>query len=152
MFKKILKGLGAILLVFVVFFTVIGGWTVYKSSEYEKTAIPYMDVAIRDISSWQVETMKGYLVKTTLDGVSDEDLQKIVKGLSNMGNLIELGEYQFKSVSKKAMAGGESGTFVSYTVPAKYEKGDATLTITLKVVEDSFLVYSFNLNSLALLD
>jgi hypothetical protein len=152
MFTKILKGFGITLLVIIGLFVSIGIWSGYKSAEYEETAIPYMTKAIHDISNWQLDTMKSYLASEVLEGVTDSDLGKVVNGLSRMGNLLELGEYQYQGVSTRAMAGGNSGTFVSYQVPAKYEKGNATLSITLKEVDNGFIVYNFNLNSLALFD
>jgi len=152
MFMKILKGLGVALLVIIGFFILIGIWTGYKSSEYEKTAIPYMNVAIKDISNWQIDTIKSYLTENVRDNLSDADSQKMINILSKMGSLIEVGEYQFTNVSTQSVLGGESGTYVSYIVPAKYENGDATITITLKEVGDSFQVYSFNLDSLALFE
>ncbi|KZN30448.1 hypothetical protein N480_05705 [Pseudoalteromonas luteoviolacea S2607] len=151
MFKKILKGLGFTLLVIIGLFTFALAWTSYKAASYEETAIPYMDKAIKDISTWQVDTVRSYLVVSTNDRVSESDLQALVKGLSKMGRLIEIGEFQFMNVSSTAMAGEASGSFVTYRVPAKYENGDGLITITLQEVDDSFQVYSFNLNSLALL-
>ena len=52
MFKKLLKGFGIALLILICLFVLIAVWSGYKSSEYEKTAIPYMNTAIADISSW----------------------------------------------------------------------------------------------------
>ncbi len=151
MFVKILKGIGIAFLSLVVLFVCVGIWSFYKSSEYENTAIPYLEIAIRDISGWDKQVMAGYMTASVVDTVSDDDLTVIVGALSKMGKLQSLGDYQFTDVSSKAIVGAESGTFVTYVVPAHYENGDATITVTLKEEGDSFSVYRFNLNSLTLL-
>lgn len=152
MFKKILKGFGIAVLTLVLLFVLVAVWSGYKSSQYEETAIPYMDTAIADISTWELETFKKYLTASELEDINQSDLEKLIRALSKMGKLVEIGEYQFNTVTSRALAGGGSGTFVTYTVPATYENGNATLIITLKEEADSFSVYHFKLNSLALFD
>lgn len=152
MFKKVLKGLGIAILSLITLFVIIGVWSGYKSSTYEKTAIPYLDVAIPEISTWETDAMKKYLTPSVLADVSEKDLNTVVRTLSKMGELVELGQYEFSSVTSKALIGGGSGTFVTYVVPANYENGQATLTVTLKEEGDSFSVYQFNLNSMTLLE
>ncbi len=152
MFKKLLKGFGIALLILICLFVLIAVWSGYKSSEYEKTAIPYMDTAIADISSWELGTLKSYLTPSEVENINEDDLKRLIKALSKMGALVEIGEYQFNTVTSRALTPGGSGTFVTYTVPAVYENGDAVLTITLKEEGDSFSVYHFKLDSLALFD
>ncbi|MEA3588648.1 hypothetical protein J6I75_09800 [Pseudidiomarina sp. 1APP75-27a] len=152
MFKKVLKGLGIAILSLITLFVIIGVWSTYKSSAYETTAIPYLDVAIPEISTWEKPVMKSYFTPSVLADISEKDLDTLVRALSKMGKLVELGQYEFSSVTSKAITGGGSGTFVTYVVPATYENGDATLTVTLKEEDDSFSVYEFNLNSMALLE
>lgn len=152
MFKKILKGFGIAILSLVVLFTLVAVWSGYKSSQYEETAIPYMDTAIADISTWELETFKSYLTESELENINESDLERLIRALSKMGKLVEIGEYQFNTVTSRALVGGGSGTFVTYTVPTVYENGDAMLTITLKEEDTSFSVYHFKLNSLALFD
>ncbi len=150
---KIIKGIGIAILLLVLLLVSIGVWTWYKSSKYEETAVPYVTKAIYDISEWNLESMKSYLAPEVMKEVSDSDLKKILNGLSKMGKLLHLEEPQFLSISSQATTKTGSGTFISYKVPAKYEKGDATLNIILKEVgEGRFIIYKFNLDSLALFE
>jgi len=152
MLKKLLKGIGITILGMFILFAIIATWSNIKSSNYKETAIPYLDTALTDISSWELDVLKKYMTPSSLEGVSEEDLAKLVRAFSKMGKLKEFGKYEFTNVSSKAMAGGDSGTFVTYVVPAKYENGDATITVTLKEEQDSFSVYHFNLNSMTLIE
>lgn len=151
MIMKILKGFGIAFLSLIAVFIVIAAWAGFKSASYNETAVPYMKQVIPAISTWQVDAMKLHLTPSVLESIDEKDLTTIVNGLAKMGQLIELGEFEFSKVTSQALTGGNSGTFVTYTVPAKYENGDATITVTLKESGDSFTVYHFNLNSLALL-
>jgi Na+-transporting methylmalonyl-CoA/oxaloacetate decarboxylase gamma subunit len=152
MIKTMLKGIGITFLFLVIIFVLIFAWSSVKSSQYEETAIPYMNTAIEDISKWNVESFKQYLTPSIIKDINEQDLKTLIKGLSKMGGLVEIGEYEFNNVTSRAVTSGGSGTFVTYVVPAKYENGDANLTITLKEEGDSFSVYHFKLNSLTLLE
>lgn len=151
MIKKVLKGFGVVFLCFIMLMILVAVWSYYKSSEYEETAVPYMETAIKDISTWDKEVIKSYLTPSVESTINDSDFEILVNSFTKMGALVEISEYQFNSVESKAVMGSESGTFVTYTIPTKYENGDATITLTLKEEGDSFSVYQFNLNSLTLL-
>ena len=135
MFKKLLKGFGIALLILICLFVLIAVWSGYKSSEYEKTVIPYMNTAIADISSWELDTFKNYLTPSEIENINGDDLKRLIKALSKMGALVEIGEYQFNTVTSRALTSVCSGTFVTYTVPALSENVDAVLTIPLKEEE-----------------
>lgn len=112
MYKKLLKGFGIALLILICLFVLIAVWSGYKSSEYEKTAIPYINTAIADISSWELDTFKNYLTPSEVENINEDDLKRLIKALSKMGALVEIGEYQFNTVTSRALTSGGSGTFL----------------------------------------
>ena len=118
MFKKLLKGIGVVLLSLVGIIIVIAAWSGYKSSQYEGTAIPYMDKAIPELSKWELDNFKKYLTPSVMEELNEKDLKTLIKGLSKMGELVEVGDYQFNTVTSRALTSGGSGTFVTYIVPA----------------------------------
>jgi hypothetical protein len=61
-------------------------------------------------------------------------------------------EPQFTQVYAGTTAEDGGNTYVTYTVLASYENGDAVLTIQLLDLGESFAIYQFNVNSIALLD
>ena len=150
MIKKIFKGIGITLLVLVVLIVGVGIWTGYKSATYETTAIPYMANAIPEISKWNPEIMRSYMSPETLVDVTENDFSNIVRALSKMGALISTGEPIFQSVNSSSTVQNGSMTLVTYHVPATYENGDANLTVVLKEKDESFEIYRFNLDSMAL--
>jgi hypothetical protein len=150
MFKKILKGLGIAFLLLVILFVGIGVWTGYKSAAYKETAVPYIKIVVPEISKWDHALMKSYMSPETFEGVTDANFEKVVSYLGKMGALISMEEPVFQTVSSSATVQNGAATIVNYSVLAKYENGDANISISLKEVEDSFEVYKFNLNSMAL--
>lgn len=150
MIKKILKGLGVAFLVLITLFIGLGVWAGYKSSAYEETAVPYIKQAVPEISKWDAPTMKSYMSSETFEGVSDPDFNQVVLFLSKMGAFISMEEPVFQRVNTSASVQQGSGTFVHYTIAAKYENGDANIIIALKEIDNGFEVYHFNVNSMAL--
>lgn len=149
---KIIKGIGITILVLVLLIASFVVWTWQKSEQYKDTAVPYMVKAIHDISDWDMEVMKSYMDPKPFEKVSDADLKKLVNMMSKMGKILQLEEPQFLSISSQNSTDTGSNTFVKYRVPAKYEKGNATINITLKEIDDDkFIIYKFNLDSLALI-
>ena len=148
--KTFFKTIGILFLVLIVLLVCAGGWTGYKSSGYEKTAIPFMEKAIPEISKWDSDIMKSYMAPETMSEVSDAEFSKMVKILSKMGALISIDEPMFQSVSSSTTSKYGAMTAVTYKVKAIYENGDATLNIVLKESGDSFKFFRFNVDSLAL--
>ncbi len=151
MFKKILKGFGIFILVMVVLVVLVAAYTGYKQSEYSETAVPYIRNVIPKISTWDPQKAKIFFVPGTFDNVSDEDFEKLFKWFSKLGQLKSIEDPQFLSVNSSATTSEGANTIVTYSIEAHYENGDATITIKLLDLNESFEVYSFNVNSMALI-
>ena len=144
--------MGITLLVIICLFVILAVWTSFKASGYKETAMPYLTPALTEISKWDAQTLKSYMTPTSIEGVADDDLSKIIRAFSKLGDLKKLGEYQFINVSTKAVTGDGSGTFVTYKIPASFENGEAQITVTLKEEGESFSIYHFNINSMAMIE
>lgn len=151
MIKKILKGIGIAVLVVVGIFASSGIWTAYQSAGYEKTAVPYMAKAIPEISTWDPIIMKSYMAPETLEGVPVEDFEQVATYLRKLGSFISMAQPELQSITSSTSISDGPLTLVSYSIPVKYEHGQATVSVALKEKENSFEVYRFNVNSMALL-
>jgi hypothetical protein len=152
MFKRILKWIGIFVSGLVILFVLAAVYSGYKSTQYDETAIPYIEQVIPIISEWDVDQARSYFTSKALENTSEEDFQKLFRWLSKMGKLLSLGEPQFSNVTSGATLSEGSITIVTYTVPAEYEYGEALITIRLVDLGDSFEIYYFNLSSTALMD
>jgi hypothetical protein len=150
MIKKILIVMGFLLLLIILFIAGLAIWTWYKSSSYEKTAVPYIKNAIIEISKWDPDVISSYMSPDVRKEIIETEFTDLVRVFSKMGILISIDEPQFKTVTISRSKEHGAMKLVSYVVEAKYENGDATIDITLKDMGDTFNIHSFNLYSMAL--
>jgi hypothetical protein len=151
MIKNMLKGIGVAFLLIIGIFASLGIWTAYQSATYEKTAVPYIASAIPDISTWDPIIMKSYMAPETLEGVPVADFEQVAIYLRKLGYFISMEQPQFQTITTDTSTQNGPLTLVSYLIPVQYEHGQATLSVVLKEKENSFEVYRFNVDSMALL-
>ncbi len=150
--KKVFKVLGIIFLFTIISFGAIGVYTYLKTSEYSKTAVPYIKEKIPKLSSWDLAVAKQYLAPQVLETTKDEDLKKLMRWFSKLGSLKSIEEPQFVNVTSSATVANGKQTIATYTILANYENGVANITMRLLEVEDGFQIYQFHINSNALID
>jgi len=110
-----------------------------KSSELETIANPYIEKALPEISTWEVDVFKSYVTQESNDNTPDEDLLKLFKAFSKLGVLKEINEIRFLKMS--------NFNYLTYQVEARYENGPATIYILLKETNGNFEISNFNLES-----
>lgn len=147
--KKIFVIFGVVIFFAVSVFAIVQIYKRYKSAQYEETAVPYVKMVVPEISKWDPEIIKKYMPAESLEGTTEERMIKIVDYLSRLGELKNMEEPRFSSVTVRTIPGGEK-TVVTYTVDAEYKIGDAVMTIGLLDKEGSFTVHNFHINSEAL--
>jgi hypothetical protein len=150
--KKVFAIIGSIIVVILIAIASVTGYNHYLASKYEDTAIPYVKRFIPEMSKWQPEIITGYMPRESLESTPEENIVKIVEYLSKLGALKSMEEPVFSKVYSGAPGKDEGKTVVVYTVNAVYETGDAEITVNLLETEESFKVYNFHINSLALLN
>jgi hypothetical protein len=148
--KKVFMVLGVIFLVIILAIAGMGIFTWYKSSKYKETAVPYLKAIVPELSKWDPELAKKYMIPKLLKETSDEDFSKIFKYLSKLGSYQKMNEPNFTKIYTGATLEDGKYTLVTYTINAEYENGDAVITIVLLDLGTNFQVYRFNINSMAL--
>ena len=136
--------------VFVTGFSAYFGYGAYQSSQYDGTAIPYIQEVLPKISTWDPEIVKQCMAPEVLQNITDEKLRAIMGALAQIGELQSIGEMKFK---KKATGGAGDlvqQPVITYTVKAQYSTGEAIVTLSLLDKGDSYDVYHFNFESKAL--
>ena len=103
-----------------------------------------------ELSKWDVTVAKQYMAPEALKSVSDEDFSKLMKFLSKIGSLISIEDPQFQNLSSSVTTDTGTLTTVLYKFTARYENGDATITLKLKPIDSGYQIYYFNVNSMAL--
>jgi len=142
--KKFLKVVGIIFLCIVLLFIALGLYVSTKSSEYEATAVPFINEVIPKLSTWDLEVFKEYSTPESNKASSDADFSKLLRWFTKLGKLESIGEPVFKSIM--------NGNLITYIVPVNYEAGEATITLSLRDTDGEFLIHYFNLDSMALVE
>jgi predicted P-loop ATPase/GTPase len=148
--KKVLLVLGFALVVAVGVFSGIKAFKHYKSDQYAATAVPYIKRVVPEISRWNPEVTKRYMLPESLGKTPDDKIDKIVRSLSRLGALVHMDEPQFSSEDSSVVIAGSPATIVTYDVNLEYEKGSAVMTLGLLARGNDFQVQNFNVQSQAL--
>lgn len=130
----------------------LGAYLSYKSAKYSETAVPYIKEKIPELSTWKFDVAKSLLAPSIREQTKDEDLKKILKWFSKLGQLEKIDEPQFVKVSKSATTEYGNQTIATYTIHAYYENGDAIITMGLLEVENGYGIFQFHLSSAALIE
>jgi len=144
-FKRILLG---ILLVFL-FFALVGLWTWKEQSDYESTAVPYLKSVVPEMATWNPDVAWDHLAEEIRDVTNRHDHAKVIRYLSSLGTLDSLGHPQFRQVTSSATVGKGTQKLVVYQIPAVFEKGEASIDVTLLDDDGQFSIYAFRVNSMA---
>lgn len=148
--KKILVVLGFALVVAASVFFGIKAFNHYKAEQYAGTAVPYIKRVVPELSRWDPEVTKRYMLPESLGKTPDEKIDKIVRSLSRLGALVHMDEPQFSSEDSSVVIAGSPATIVTYDVNLEYEKGSAVMTLGLLARGDDFQVQNFNVQAQAL--
>ncbi len=151
MLKKILIGIGVVVLVIVLAIVAAGAWVFHARSAYAETAVPYIKKAVPALTSWDPAQLKLYMDPDVLKTMPDDKVQKLEAWLSTLGHLKGMDEPVFVNVWSGAYTGTGAMKLVTYTVHAHFDAGDGDIFIRLRDRDGGFTVYTFNVNSDALL-
>lgn len=149
--KKAVSLIAIIAVLAVLVFAGVKFYMHQKSSQYAKTAVPYVKMVIPEISKWDPAIVRKYMPAEALAGTSQEKMDKILAYLSKLGGLKTMQEPVFSGEDNTVMYSGKPHTMLTYKVNVEYDKGAAVFTIGLLHLGNNFQVHNFNINSKALL-
>ncbi len=146
-FKKILIGLGVVMLLIIILFVWAGIKATVTYNKLEGKAEPLIKNVLAEQSPWNYETLKPNLSKLWLDNISEEESRKLIKLFSKMGNFESITELNWNGCSTNTAT--EIGTIdrCDYLATVKYENGDALVTVGIVDEEDSPKIIQLHINS-----
>jgi len=127
----------------------IVGVKIYRQNmadQYSATAIPYVQKVVAELSSWDLEVIRGLMSEGALKSIEEEKLARIIRLFSKMGQLQSMEDPVYAQTDVIDIGKGEQ-TLVRYTVKAHYQNGDALVTLSLLDREGQFSISYFNLTS-----
>jgi len=142
-----------IIYVIFVFVVAFSGYFIYgymQSAKYDGTAIPYIEKTLPELSSWDAERVTQCMAPEVISTISPENLDKLLKSLSQIGTLQSIGEATFKNRSTGDNVQYADSPVITYTVETQYSSGPATVTLSLLERDGGYQIYYFNFQSRAL--
>ncbi len=139
-----------IIFVFVIGFSAYFGYGIYLKSQYNGTAIPYIQEVLPKISTWDADIVRPYVAPEILQTLTEENFNNLMGALSKIGTLQHIEKIDFKG--KTGVQKGQLGqhAVITYEVAAKYSSGDAIVTISLFDRNGSYEIAQFNFQTTAL--
>ena len=119
----------------------------YQSSQFEATAIPYLEQVIPTLSEWGADKTRDLIAPEALANIPEENFGKAMALFSKLGELKGFDAPEFEKLFTDETAGVPPQNFVTYKVDAHYSNADAQLQIQLIERGDHFQLYNFNLSS-----
>ena len=142
-----------IIYVIVVFIVGFSSYFMYGhmlEEKYNGTAIPYIEEVLPELSSWDVERVTPCMAPEVMRTISPEDLERLLKSLSQIGTLQSIGDATFKNESKGDNVKYADAPVITYDIETQYSTGPATVTLSLLCRDGGYQVYYFNFQSQAL--
>ena len=150
--KRIVKWVLLVVLIFILLVALVGLWTWKEQSDYEMTAVPYLESTVPEIATWNPDVVWSFYDDEVKATISQEDSAKVVRFMSILGELETLGHPQFLRVTSSASTKTGVRKVVFYQIPAVFENGDATIDVTLVDRDGKFSISYFNINSMAFVE
>jgi hypothetical protein len=123
----------------------------YKTSEFDDTAGPYIMKIVPELSKWDPATTRALMAPEISAKIPEEDFIQAMALFSRLGALQSMGQPKFDTIQEILKTKIGPLTLVRYGLDAKYENGDAVITLTLVERNGSFEIYRFNFSSEILL-
>ena len=142
-FKIVVMVVMAVILVVAVL-----GYTVYrKQATVTAIAEPYVVKVIPEITKdYDPSVFKSHLAHELLGELTDDKIKSLLDWFQrSLGNLVSIDTPQFVNLTVHT----NTPTSITYQVSAKFEKGDAVITIMVQLQEKSgdLRIWGFHINS-----
>lgn len=114
-------------------------WYGIKADRYEETAIPYLEMAIPELTSWQYHKLKPLLSPTARKDFENDRLRSAYQSFSRLG--------QFQSMDRPRYTASRDGSseqlgdieIIDYQVALQFDSGPAMIKI--QIIADGNLYY-----------
>jgi len=130
--------------------SIVGGLEIYKNyqgTEFDKTAVPYIQEVIPEISQWDPETTRALMAPEISATISDEKLIRAMRFFSKLGALQSIDEPEFDKAHIDQETDIGKQTILEYKIAAKYENADTEIYLKLLEKGNTYEIYRFNFSS-----
>lgn len=146
--KKAFQILGIVFAVLLVLFGVLVGYAAYTGRNLDASSKQYIDAAVPAIvSNWSDKELIARSAPQLMQSTSPEQFEKMFKWFGTLG---PMKKYCGSKGASNVFVTTQQGKIVSarYTACAQFEKGDATIEVSLLQGKDqAWAITGFRVNS-----
>jgi len=122
-------------------------WFGIKADRFDDTAIPYLEVSIPKLASWQYEQLKPLLSPAAKLHFENEKMQEAYRKFDRIGQFESMDKPRYsKNYSDTSEALGDIEV-VDYEVPLQFDSGPAVIKIKLMTDGESYYIHHFGIHS-----
>ena len=119
----------------------------HQGDEYSVSAVPYIKQVIPEVSKWDPAITRGLMAAEVLETIPDDRFVRAMTWFSKLGALKSMEEPVFKKLHSEEETDIGVQTIIEYDINAKYENGDALISLKLLDRDGTYEIYRFNLSS-----
>jgi len=122
-------------------------WYGIKADRYDETVVPYLELTLSKLTSWQYAQLKPLLSPQAQDEFETEEGQAVYRLFGKLGRLESSGTPEYlgdRSETSKALGDIE---VVAYQVPLQFESGPGIIKIHLASDGERYYIHHFGIRS-----
>lgn len=149
--KKFLIVLGSIFLAIIIILAIGIAFVAVRGTRLDKESQAYADASIPPITrTWSEKALLDHASPEFKKAVTIDELDRLFRWLSRLGRLQQVGSAQGHATMSSTTQYGNRIT-ADYRAEATFEKGKATISLTLIKHGDKWQILGFRVNSPALM-
>ncbi len=127
-------------------------WYGIKADRYDDTAIPYLEVALPKLASWEYTQLEPLLSPAARQDFKNEKVRAAYRSFSRLGQFKSMEKPRFVANRFDSDAAGEDIEIVDYQVPLEFDSGPAVIKIKLIADGRSYHIEHFGIHSVKFTD
>ncbi len=117
------------------------------AESFDETAVPYLDNAIPILASWRYRALEPLLSPQAREKLTTEKGRAAYQRLTKLGQFNSMEKPQYQSDYSEHTETLGDIRVVSYTIPADFETGPATIKINLASIDEVLYIHQFGIQS-----
>lgn len=127
-------------------------WFGIKADRYDETAVPYLESAIPELTSWQFDRLRPLLSPAAQQVFENEKVRMAYQAFSQLGQLQSMNKPQFSAASHDSSAELGDIEVIDYQVVLQFDSGPAAIKIKLVSDSRTYYIHHFSFQSEAFAD
>ena len=122
-------------------------WYGIKADRYEETAIPYLEMAIPELTSWQYDQLKPLLSSTARKDFENEKLRSAYQSFSRLGRFQSMDRPRYTASHDESSRELGDIEVIDYQVALQFDSGPAMIKIQLIADGNLYTIQHFGFHS-----